>query len=91
MGPPRPPGVLPGVQLVPMRTVIPSLIASCAIAYACWDLTRNRHLLGGTCAKTYADKDWEEETLAKFDSGWPREAGPPCVMNPIRRQNFTEL
>ena len=41
----------------------------------------------GSVPRTVADKGWWEETDKKFQA-WPREAGPPVVMNPISRQNF---
>ncbi|KAL5211366.1 hypothetical protein ABZP36_022213 [Zizania latifolia] len=34
-----------------------------------------------------ATNEWGQETDKKFQA-WPRTAGPPVVMNPIRRQNF---
>lgn len=40
----------------------------------------------GTTPKTDSN-EWWEETDKKFQA-WPRTAGPPVVMNPIRRQNF---
>eukprot|EP01018_Ginkgo_biloba_P018763 Gb_15181 [translate_table: standard] len=46
-----------------------------------------RYLIKGTVPRTVVSKEWQEETEKKFQS-WPRVAGPPVVMNPIRRQNF---
>ncbi|KAG6556731.1 hypothetical protein Mapa_001674 [Marchantia paleacea] len=81
-----------GGQMVSFtKVILPAVFASFVPAYVFWDLARNRKIFGGTCAPSYADKNWEKETIAKFDSGWPREAGSPVVMNPIGRQNFSKV
>ncbi|CAM6101486.1 unnamed protein product [Calypogeia fissa] len=73
------------------KVILPAVLGSFVPAFIFWDLARDRHIFGGAPAVTYADPNWEKEALAKFDSGWEREAGSPVVMNPISRQNFRKL
>ncbi|KAL3687751.1 hypothetical protein R1sor_014060 [Riccia sorocarpa] len=70
------------------KVALPAVLASFVPAYLFWDLVRNRKVFGGTVPKSIADPNWEKETLKRFDSGWPREAGSPVVLNPITRENF---
>ncbi|KAK9999991.1 hypothetical protein SO802_019594 [Lithocarpus litseifolius] len=58
-----------------------------AISYACDYLMAEKKIFGGTTPSTVSNKKWSEETDKKLQA-WPRVAGPPVVMNPIRRQNF---
>ncbi|KAK4744544.1 hypothetical protein SAY87_010856 [Trapa incisa] len=67
--------------------IIGAVVASFAFAYACGVLVADKKVLGGTTTSTMSNKGWWEETDKKFQA-WPRTAGPPVVMNPIRRQNF---
>ncbi|OWM69177.1 uncharacterized protein LOC116210266 [Punica granatum] len=69
------------------KYIVGSVLASFAIGYACDRLIADKKIFGGTTPRTVSDKEWWEETDKKFQK-WPRTAGPPVVMNPIRRQNF---
>jgi hypothetical protein len=44
-------------------------------------------LSAGTTPRTVATNEWWQETDKKFQA-WPRTAGPPVAMKPIRRHNF---
>lgn len=67
--------------------IIGAVAGSFAIAYVCDVIVSDKKIFGGSTPKTITDKEWWEETDKKFQA-WPRVAGPPVVMNPIRRQNF---
>ncbi|KAL5207281.1 hypothetical protein ABZP36_031716 [Zizania latifolia] len=69
------------------KYIIGSVAASFAFAYVCEVYIAEGKVLGGTTTRTMATKEWGQETDKKFQA-WPRTAGPPVVMNPIRRQNF---
>jgi hypothetical protein len=73
------------------KVVLPSVLASFAVSYAFWDLSRNRKIFGGTVPPSLQNEEWLKETLRKFDEGWPREASCPVVMNPISRQNYHKV
>ncbi|KAL2629850.1 hypothetical protein R1flu_014536 [Riccia fluitans] len=73
------------------KVALPAVLASFVPSYLFWDLTRNRKFFGGGVPPSYADPNWGKETERKFDSGWPREAASPIVMNPITRQNFSKV
>ncbi|KAK9162710.1 hypothetical protein Syun_003612 [Stephania yunnanensis] len=65
-----------------------AILTSVLVAYATNVIIADRKLFGGTTVpKIVSDKEWWEETVKKFHA-WPRMAGPPVAMNPIRRQNF---
>ncbi|GLJ14102.1 hypothetical protein SUGI_0226040 [Cryptomeria japonica] len=69
------------------KVIISSLTGALAVSYLFYDLTSTRKIFGGTMPSTVSNKEWAEETDKKLQA-WPRTAGPPVVMNPIRRQNF---
>ncbi|KAK3217802.1 hypothetical protein Dsin_011772 [Dipteronia sinensis] len=69
------------------KYIIPAVLGSFAIAYACDHIFAVKKIFGGTTPNTVANDEWWEETDKKFQA-WPRTAGPPVVMNPISRQNF---
>ncbi|XP_062217454.1 uncharacterized protein LOC133917587 [Phragmites australis] len=69
------------------KYIIGSVVASFAFAYVCGVYIADRKVLGGTTPRTVATNEWWQETDKKFQA-WPRTAGPPVAMNPIRRQNF---
>ncbi|CAA7409954.1 unnamed protein product [Spirodela intermedia] len=69
------------------KYIIGSVAASFLFAYACEVYVADKKLFGGSTPKTVVDEEWWKETDKKFQA-WPRTAGPPVVMNPIRRQNF---
>ncbi|KAI9162132.1 hypothetical protein LWI28_024165 [Acer negundo] len=69
------------------KYIIPAVLGSFAIAYACDHLFAVKKIFGGTTPNTVSNDEWWEETEKKFQA-WPRTAGPPVVMNPISRQNF---
>ncbi|XP_010241564.1 PREDICTED: uncharacterized protein LOC104586126 [Nelumbo nucifera] len=69
------------------KYIVGAVLGSFAVAYALDDAIADQKIFGGTTPKTVTSKDWWEETDKKFQA-WPRTAGPPVVMNPIRRQNF---
>ncbi|XP_042455518.1 uncharacterized protein LOC122049629 [Zingiber officinale] len=67
--------------------IIGTTVAVCILSYVSDTVVSDVKIFGGTTPKTVSDKSWWEETDKKFQA-WPRTAGPPVVMNPIRRQNF---
>ncbi len=69
------------------KVILSSLAGSLVASYAVYDVISHRMIFGGSVPRTVADKGWWEETDKKFQA-WPREAGPPVIMNPISRQNF---
>ncbi|XP_006647489.1 uncharacterized protein LOC102702533 [Oryza brachyantha] len=69
------------------KYIVGSVAASFAFAYVCEIYIAEGRLLGGTTTRTMATDEWQKETDKKFQA-WPRTAGPPVVMNPVRRQNF---
>ncbi|KAJ1279913.1 hypothetical protein BS78_04G191700 [Paspalum vaginatum] len=69
------------------KYIVGSVAASFAFAYVCDVYVADRKLLGGTTPRTVATNEWWQETDKKFQA-WPRTAGPPVAMNPIRRHNF---
>ncbi|XP_072970458.1 uncharacterized protein [Typha angustifolia] len=69
------------------KYIIGSVAASFAFAYVCGVYIADKKILGGNTPRTVTGKEWQEETDKKFQA-WPRTAGPPVVMNPVRRQNF---
>ncbi|KAJ4761808.1 ozone-responsive stress-like protein (DUF1138) [Rhynchospora pubera] len=70
-----------------LKYIIGSVAASLAFAHVCSYYVVDKKIFGGTTPKTVATTEWWEATDKKFQA-WPRTAGPPVVMNPIRRQNF---
>ncbi|KAI4348696.1 hypothetical protein L6164_009388 [Bauhinia variegata] len=70
-----------------VQYIIPAIVGSFALAWACDHYIADRKIFGGTTPGTVSNKEWWEETDKKFQA-WPRTAGPPVVMNPISRQNF---
>ncbi|MCD7465315.1 hypothetical protein HAX54_001031 [Datura stramonium] len=70
-----------------LKYIVGSVVASFAFAYVCDTATSDHKLFGGTTPKTVATDEWWKETDKKFQA-WPRTAGPPVVMNPIRHQNY---
>ncbi|XP_062153769.1 uncharacterized protein LOC133861954 [Alnus glutinosa] len=69
------------------KYIIGAILGSFAVAYTCDHIISDKKIFGGTTPSTVSRKEWSEETDKKFQA-WPRTAGPPVVMNPIRRQNF---
>ncbi|XP_010257161.1 PREDICTED: uncharacterized protein LOC104597380 [Nelumbo nucifera] len=69
------------------KYIVGSVLGSFAFAYVMGIWVADNKVLGGTTPRTVASEEWYEETDKKFQA-WPRTAGPPVVMNPIRRQNF---
>ncbi|GAB2227968.1 hypothetical protein Droror1_Dr00009797 [Drosera rotundifolia] len=67
--------------------ILAAVAASFGAAYVCDHYIADKKIFGGTTPRTVSSKEWWEETDKKFQA-WPRTAGPPVVMNPIRRQNF---
>lgn len=65
------------------RPCIAHLLPSAFFDFSCCVMIAET---SGTTPKTDSN-EWWEETDKKFQA-WPRTAGPPVVMNPIRRQNF---
>ncbi|KAL6328186.1 hypothetical protein AAG906_034329 [Vitis piasezkii] len=68
------------------KYIIGSVAASFAVAYICDHSVSDGKLFGGTTTKTVSEEWWEETD--KRANAWPRTAGPPVALNPIRRQNF---
>jgi len=75
------------VEEMSAKVVLSSLAGSLVASYVFYDLISHKMIFGGSVPRTVADKGWWQETDKKFQA-WPREAGPPVVMNPISRQNF---
>lgn len=69
------------------KVLLSSVVGSMVASYVAYDVISHRMIFGGSVPRTVADKGWWEETEKKFQA-WPREAGPPVIMNPISRQNF---
>ncbi|KAE8098790.1 hypothetical protein FH972_016827 [Carpinus fangiana] len=70
-----------------VKYIVPAIMGSFAIAFVCDHYLADKKIFGGTTPKTVSNKEWWDETDKKFQA-WPRTAGPPVIMNPIRRQNF---
>ncbi|CAI5466986.1 unnamed protein product [Closterium sp. Yama58-4] len=72
------------MTVAPFSKVGPPILSALALSYGLW-LAARAQPFGGETPRTMT-REWIQASDKLLDA-WPREAGPPVVMNPISRQN----